>query len=75
MTPNAVSGILSAASAEERSFTGTDDSCPYSTSLAFPIEFRGNYFKKIFVSMAANMSLTLYETITCYSYDDVSRVK
>ena len=47
----AVSGILlSANTGIENSFSETDDSCPYSITLPIPIEFRGQYFYKMFVS-------------------------
>ena len=47
----AVSGLLlSGNTGIENSFSGTDDSCPYSIKLPIPIEFRGQYFYKMFVS-------------------------
>ena len=48
---HAVLGILlSGNTGIENSFSETDDSCPYSITLPIPVEFRGEYFYKMFVS-------------------------
>ena len=41
--------LLSGNTGVENSFSETDDSCPYSITLSIPIEFRGQYFYKMFV--------------------------
>ena len=62
----AVSGILLSGNTDiENSFSETDDSCPYSITLSIPVEFRGQYFYKMFVS---NYQLSV-SLNACLAYD------